>query len=451
MAALATRQASGDVDITGTVASVEGDGMQFQGQASLPSPTQGKAVRRYGLIAGWLLLGLLWMQALLRARSQSTLIVDEAVHVWQVSRFMQGQLHSVTQDLTNIPGYHLLVAGLMWLSGSHSLAGMRTIDVCFGLLGGLFFYLARLAQYQAHQGRAVAQFLFFPLLYPYVFLVYTDVLSVALVLAALAATLRHRHVLAALALVAAMMVRQNNVVWAAFLAAYALWPILAKAHWRPMRVMQDLGQAIWPYLVVMALFLAYWAWNGTIVFESVQARTHPDASFHLGNPFFLLCMAGVFLPLQLLGGLRRFLALARADSRWLLLPLATIACYTLCFTVSSRLNFIGIPYFLHNDLLVLVTQEKWASCLFGLVATIAACGLAGTRFASPQGFLLYPVACFYLAASTLIEVRYALVPMALWLALRQQESDGAERATLAIWVAVAQYFALGVLDLRFMP
>jgi len=425
--------------------------MQFQGKASLPSPVQKKAISRHWPIVCWLLLVLLWGQALLHARNQSTLIVDEAVHVWQVTRFMQGHLRSVTQDLTNIPGYHLLVAGLMRLTGSHSLAGMRTINSCFGLLCGVFFLLARRMQHQEHQGRALAQFLFFPLLYPYIFLVYTDILSVALTLAALTATLRSRHILAALALVAAMMVRQNNVVWAAFLAAYALYPILSEAHWKPAQVMPDLWKAIWPYLAVMFLFLGYWSWNGTIAFESAQAKIHPDASFHLGNPFFLLFLSGIFLPLQLIGGLRRFLMMAHADLRWLMLPLVTFTCYALGFKVNSPLNFIGTSYFLHNDLLALVIQEKWAWWLFGLMATIAACGLAGTRFISSQGFLLYPAACFYLAASTLIEARYTLVPLSLWLALRKQEGDAKECITLAIWIIIAQYFALGVIALRFMP
>lgn len=117
--------------------------MQFRGQVSLPSPTQKKAISRHGPTAGWLLLGLMWRQALLRARSQSTLIVDEAVHTWQVARFMRGHLCSVTRGLANIPGHRLLVADLMQPSDSHSLARMRTVSACFGLLGGVFFYLMR--------------------------------------------------------------------------------------------------------------------------------------------------------------------------------------------------------------------------------------------------------------------------------------------------------------------
>lgn len=401
-------------------------------------------------MAGWLLLALLWLMAVIRARTANTLIVDEWVHTAQILAFAHGHLHEVNASLTNIPGYHLLVAGIMKLFGSQSLAGARTVNMCFGLLGGVFFYLLRRELAQEHLSRTVAQFLFFPLLYPYCFLAYTDVLSVALVLAAFWATLRDRHLWAALVLTAAMAVRQNDVVWAGFLVMYALWPVLRKTHWRPWLAASEVFRIAWPYCVVTLLFLAYWAWNGTIVFANALANIHPDASLHWGNPYFFLFVAGIFLPLQLSGGLRRFALAVRINSWWLLLPLGVFAIYAEGFAVTNLGNLMAADHFLHNAVLVAVTQNHWAWWGFGLIATVAACGLAYTQFSVSQGWLLFPFAAFYLAASWLIEGRYTLIPFALWLALRRQGSDTVERVTLGIWVVLAQFFVLNILASRFM-
>ena len=401
-------------------------------------------------MAGCLLLALLWLIALIRARAINTLIVDELAHSAQIFSFLHGDLHDVNSNLSNIPGYHLLVAGIMKLFGSQSLAGARTVNMCFGLLGGVFFYLVRRELVQEHLSRTVAQFLFFPLLYPYCFLAYTDVLSVALVLAAFWTTLRDRHLWAALALIAAMAVRQNNVVWAGFLALYALWPILRKTHWRPWLAASKVFRIAWPYCTAALLFLAYWAWNGSIVFNNILTNVAPDASLHWGNPFFFLFVAGILLPLQLWGGLRRFSLAARTNFWWLLLPLGIFAIYAEGFAVTCFGNLIGVDHFLHNAVLAAVTRNHWAWWGFGLIATVAACGLAYTQFSVPQGWLLFPFAAFYLAASWLIEGRYSLIPFALWLALRREGRDTAERITLGVWVVLAQFFALSILASRFM-
>ena len=72
-----------------------------------------------------------------------------------------------------------------------------------------------------------------------------------------------------------------------------------------------------------------------------------------------------------------------------------------------------------------------------VIFAIALCGLARTRL-RPQGAIaLYPVATVFLVASWLIELRYELVPLALWLALREHRDGKIEYATLALWLSLA--------------
>lgn len=409
------------------------------------------AVRRspWAVASGVLML-LVWVWGVIRATHANTPMNDEVVHVPQIISFLHGHFSDIDVHLTNIPGYHLLIAALLWLVGVESTVAMRLVNVLFWVMAVSIFHVFRREVEHAHVLRATAQFAFFPLLYPYGFTVYTDVLSLALVLSALWATQRGRHVLSGGVLVLSMLVRQNNVVWAGFLLLFALWPIWVETCGKPWLASGRVFRMAWTYLAVVLIFMAYWRWNGTIVFSKDQSLVHPDASFHWGNPFFFLFASGVLLSLPLVGGLRRFVAQV-PQRPWLLLVPATVAAvYALGLAVTNPFNLMGTDHFVHNAILVAVAQKPWAWWGFGLIATAAACGFAGTRFLMPQAWFMFPIALFYLAGSWLIEPRYSIIPVALWLALRRQENDGPERVTLGAWVVLSQYLALGMLRQHFM-
>src|SRR5690606_41591087 len=56
----------------------------------------------------------------------------------------------------------------------------------------------------------------------------------------------------------------------------------------------------------------------------------------------------------------------------------------------------------------------------------------------------------YLASSWLIENRYSIIPFALWMVLRTNGSDRADRIRLVIRVLVSQFFVWGIFSGRFM-
>ena len=87
--------------------------------------------------------------------------------------------------------------------------------------------------------------------------------------------------------------------------------------------------------------------------------------------------------------------------------------------------------------------------LVGAVVALAACGLAFTRLRPAAAYWLYPVAALFLAASWLIEQRYALVPLVLWLAFREHRGRAIEWATAALWLALAVFFFQGMIAMRF--
>jgi hypothetical protein len=65
------------------------------------------------------------------------------------------------------------------------------------------------------------------------------------------------------------------------------------------------------------------------------------------------------------------------------------------------------------------------------------CGL-GTVPLRPRGaWAVYIVGAMFLAASWIVELRYAAVPFVIWLALREEKNWKIELPTLALWLILA--------------
>lgn len=400
---------------------------------------------------GWLCLALTWA-LMLAITLTGTMIGDEWVHWLQIDRFVKHDYRVFDEYLTNIPGYHWLMTALLWTVQGDWLGHARAINSVFAFGAWVAFHFARRTLHPADAQRATAQLMFLPVVFPFWFMVYTDTLALALLLAATLATYRGRHSWAALALIGSMAVRQNNVFWVCFLALMSLWPLWRDARWRPWRVWRESIALAWPYATAVLAFLAYWAWNGSISYSNAQGgNAHPDVRFDVGNPYYLLVIAGCLLPLHTAIGLRRFVSKARAWPWLWLLPIMVFALFAWLFRVHHPYNTFEGDYFLRNTLLQTVAIPKtWPWLVFGGIGTLAACGLAFTRFVRAEAWLLLPLSLLFVGASWLIETRYAIVPMALLLLLRIPECDAVERITLAWWIVIAAVFAVGIFDFRFM-
>ncbi len=99
------------------------------------------------------------------------------------------------------------------------------------------------------------------------------------------------------------------------------------------------------------------------------------------------------------------------------------------FHADNPYNTVFPNYYIRNGLLLAIDAQPLLRAAVGAVVAIAACGLAFTRLQPPAAVWLYPFAALFLAASWLIEQRYALVPLVLWLAFREQRGRAIEWAT----------------------
>lgn len=373
------------------------------------------------------------------------IVGDEHVHFAQVLRFLAGDF-SVDRDyLTTIPGFHLLVAALMWPFDADSIAAARFCNAAFGIAATVAFYALRRRAGHGDGILPTLQFAALPLLFPFFFLAYTDVLSLALVLAATLATISGRHLMAGCVLILAMLVRQNNVVWLGFLGVLAVvptWQDLRQREWR-----KFVARAL-PYAVGVVAFCVYWRVNGSVSLSAAQARAHPDAAMHLGNVYFTLFLAGILLPLQTLFGLRIFWARVTAQPWLALLPVVLFAMFWWGFEVDHPYNLIDPQWSLRNQILQASQQQAWLHAVVGLISVMAACGLGSLRLQPKVAAWLYPFSAAFLASSWLIETRYALIPMALWLAFREPCGRRTEMLTFAVWIAAASWLYFSVMHGR---
>jgi alpha-1,2-glucosyltransferase len=365
---------------------------------------------------------------------------DETYHYAQIQLFLRGDFRVLSQYLTTIPGYHAAVAAGLWLSGTDSLGAARTLTALFGLVAAAGFHSLRRSLWPGTEALATAQFLALPILAPLFFLVYTDVLALALLLWALVASNAGRHGWSALALVGILLVRQNEIVWAGFAAMLGAWPMLRT---RGLPATREIVTRLWPYALPMLAFCAFWIANGTISLSHEQAVMHP-LTLRLGNPYFALLLAGLLLPLHAIAGLRDFASSVRKRPWLLALPLSVFALYWWGFHADNPYNLVAPDVYPRNGLLLHLEHDVMWRAGAGIVIVLAVCGLAPTRLRPPAAVWLYPFAALFLASSWLIEQRYALVPLALWLAFREQRSRAIEYVTLALWLAAAVCIFLAV-------
>jgi alpha-1,2-glucosyltransferase len=383
----------------------------------------------------WLgiLLGALYVFGILSLRTTMPL-TDEADHFAQITLFLRGRWELWPQ-LTTIPGYHVLTAALLRVSGSDSLDAARLVSAAYGLLAIAGFHAVRRRLWPGTETLATAQFAVLPILAPLFFIAYTDALALALLLWACWAQLARREWMSAVLLTLLVAVRQHEIVWLGLVASLAVPARSADGE----RAAAAVASRLVPLLLPLAAFIAFWAWNGSISLSRIQSALHPDWSLHAGNLLCAVLVAGLLLPLHVLAGLGVFAAHARRRP-WLtgVLPVLA-AAFWFGFRADNPYNTVFPAYYVHNGLVALLDPHGPVRAIGSGVFAFAACGLALIPLRPRSGHALWPVAGVFLAASWLVELRYAMVPLVLWLALRRTLSPGIEYATLALWAFLAVF------------
>lgn len=371
--------------------------------------------------------------------STSPLLVDERFHYAQESFFYHGKWELVP-ELTTIPGYHLLLAGLAHVTGTNTLVVVRIIHALISLSAVGGFYALRRCLWPGTVKIGTAQFLCLPLLTPLFFAVYTDMPAVSLLLWATWAAVSGRVIVSTLFLCLLVLVRQHEVLWAFFLMMLVVRP--ARGWPELNRELSTKIIAMAPLTLPIALFLAYWWWNGSISLSKSQTTVHPDLSFHTANVMIGVLVIGLLLPLQAItsinGQARTF-----TDRPWIILvPILGFVTFWFGLDIDHPYNGATKAY-LH-----LLTPTRLISSL--LVAAALSYVLVTRLRPIGAGMPLAIVSVAFLSASWLVEPRYLIAPLSLWLAMRQHQDAWIEWVTVAYWLAFAALMMVAALSVNFI-
>lgn len=410
--------------------------------ASLPLKITPLQCGLLGLVLGLLIGGFLYLSASPRPYG------DEVFHAKQIELFLQGESVRLEQ-LTVLPIYHLVISTTAQAVGATDLPSWRLLSFLGSLLLLPAFYLLCRRTCPAEAVRRTALLACLPLLYPFFFLLYLDAWALLFILFAIERALANRAATSAGSALLAIVLRQPSVCWLPL-----AWLLQALGNsgtlWPKDGFLPALRRTL-PYGIVALLFLVFIWWNGGV---AVGDQTAHPVSFHLGNLYFMLLVFFlVWLPWHLL----RLPAIWRMIQQHRLLTvfglLGGLALFWTTFSNPHPYNQADYGFYLRNQLLALLTHEPiWRAAAFGAIAW-SVLSLLATPLAQKRFYWLYPLAAVSVLVLPLIEQRYYLVPLVLWLAFRHGGAAGggsrADYLTLVWMILWNLYFLWGIEAHRF--
>ena len=374
------------------------------------------------------------------AMKDAGLTADEGWHANQITMFVQGKW-AMDPGLTTIPGFHAVVAFIAMIVGEHSLGFLRFLSLLISLAGIgacrsiLLRTTPRLVVVRLWQVALI------PILFPFFFLLYTDVTALTLVLWGIVFFLDRRYTTAFILIGLSILVRQMNIIW--FLFVVIAWLMqehrsvflpLWLHHSDSKKIMLALRRIrftkrdmlrIALVVSIILLFVIFVVFNGGIAIG--DQGSHPFPGIHLGNIFF---MAGIFTVLFLPYVLSTLPAIVRhvRHTTWVI-P-ALVALFTIYMITAWNSHYYNQDihsYFIHNRLLAFTTSSPWTQVgVFGLIA-LGIASFMTTRLQKPWTLLL-PATILCLLPSWLIEQRYYIIPYVLFLLFRAPGSLRVERS-----------------------
>jgi alpha-1,2-glucosyltransferase len=364
--------------------------------------------------------------------SQARWLSDESFNFRQITRFLNGDFR-LEPEMNLIPGYHALVALVLFVTGKTGTFSARFFSAAISGLTILAFYLiSRLLARRASLTKTL-QFVFFPLFFPFFALVYTDVLALGLVLLAFYLILMGKYNLGGVVGLLSVLARTNNIIWVVFL--YLI--VYIENYSLELRSFVSSLRRTWVFLHGFALFLGFLVWNGGIALSNKAVQ--PLFKFTLGNLYFLLFLfAFLFLPLNL-SNLPAIFRLIR-ERKWILPMLLVIfMIYLLSFTSTHPYNKSFPDYYLRNGLLIWATSGLLPKSLFFLPIAFSLLSLSVVPLRQRRFYWLYPFTVFSLLPFWLIEPRYAFVPLSFFLLFKEEHTAWVE------WLSISLYLLLSLL------
>jgi alpha-1,2-glucosyltransferase len=369
----------------------------------------------------------------------SKLIVDETDHYDQIKRFINKDF-TLNPELTTIPGYHVIFAFFASMFSLASIPSIRFLCLIFSMLSVVtFFLLARTIHKDSSVIRTL-HYCFFPILFPFFFLIYTDVFSLWLILISLYALVQQRYYIAGIIGTLSLLVRQNNVVWVLFLCMFNY--LEGYGYRLNIEMLKRwIGKCSF-FLIGLMMFGIFLILNKGVAIGA--GMMHPSFSFHLGNIYFMLFLFFfLFLPLNI-SNFPKISLLLKKNRRIIIWIVCTFLIYMFTFVVDHPFNLQWADYFLRNRVLLFFSSTVLLKILFFIPIVYSLLSIVVTKLQNKSLYLIYPVSFLYLIPSWLIEQRYYLIPFALFILFREEKSKLVEHLSLVMYLTASAVLFYGI-------
>lgn len=358
----------------------------------------------------------------------SPLLVDEKGHYPQIKKFIDRDF-TMHPDITTIPGYHCVIALFAYIFHVSSISAIRLLSLIFSIISILTFFLLSRKIHKESSIVKTLQYYFLPILFPFFFLIYTDVLSLLSILFAFYLLLNEKYKLSGIAGIISILIRQNNIIWLIFMCLFIYFE---KYNFEfDFRTIKRYIKDIWVFIIGFIIFLIFLIINRG--FALGDRAMHPSFSFHLGNIFFILfCFFFLFLPLNI-SNFSKIIQYIVKNKKIIIIITFVFLIYIITFVNNHPYN-MGGGYFLRNKALRYITSNIFLKILSFIPIAYSILSISVTKLHRKSFYLIYPITLFFLMPSWLIEPRYYLISFTLFILFKKNESKLVEYLTIIIYV-----------------
>lgn len=365
---------------------------------------------------------------------------DEGFHAPQIWHYYTGG-KDYADNLTVPPTYHYVIAFVMRQIGHYSDYILRLINLLVSLCALPLFYTIARRYYPEAAGIRMLQLFFLPLMFPYFFLIYTDIWALVFIALCFYFTLRGWYWAGALAGIGAVMLRQDAVIWvglAYLLLCFEGWSFTQPQHYR-----QLLKNALYrglPFLALFVAFIAFVIYNKGVAIG--DAHAHDIVHFNISNLYiFLTCAWLVFLPLNIV----QAPDIARQlKNPWVIfLVLAGFLFYMGTFDNPHGYNNTHFGFFLHNGLLYIMLKSTLGQALFYIPIVWMALTLLTMKLPEKRFYWLWAIIPVATICHPLVEPRYYFPAYMLINIWRPRLPAPVELGWLAVFIGLAAFIMYG--------
>lgn len=352
---------------------------------------------------------------------------DEHLYFKLIAGVAKGNLSlSSFAQSGSFPGYFLTIGGLAYLFNIHFFEGFRLISVGFSFLSIILFALIARKVSSKDWKIKTMQYLFFPLIFPFFFLLYTDVLAICSLLLTYLYILKKKPLLSLIFASYSVFIRQDSLIWLFFFSLLQFdRSILSKkqATSRKTIILNNLF-----FLIPAGSMLLFFLLHKSFFLSGDNSR-HP-LSLHLGNIYLLLFLYFFFFFIQNLLNLPKTLKFLKLNYWWIAITLSTVILFFF-FKVDHPWNSnLTRNYFLRNIILSFMTNSLQGQFFALVIICFSLLSLFNTSFIYRKYYLLYPFSFIFLSLHWLVDPRYLLVPFVLYILFKQEPYSAEQKITL---------------------